>query len=459
MAEEDDPTDEIVDASKEGVGARVRAANARTAAGVRAGFTVPTLPTSAPPPVAPAAPAASPAPGSPPAAPAPPAESPSPAAAVAPAAPQPGSTPRLVSASAPAPAPATSAAPPDSAEEKARRFVEMHGGNTTAALAKALEDNNRLAALARENEELRAGRGGAPGPAAPGAPAPAAEPEPLTEEQVQQALREAAAADRDCLRMADEFRSLQTRYTAIATYDDAGKLTGGELYDIERELSAVEAHIDPAKFKLDLEPPDAITLQDLNNRKLNLETKKGNLEGEWERKVGRATTVRDKFAARVDGFRGNIERNHAAQVLERESQQTQGASEKTWTTTWDREYEALAREKNLSREDKADLEKLLLEKADVVFNNNGDIPPETVKGWLAEKAAEVLAFRDRRNGQAAVDAARLHAAAVAQPAPSGPAALASVPAGGGAPDNRSARQKRLDADRRTAVASRSIYSR
>ncbi len=52
------------------------------------------------------------------------------------------------------PAPGTQPVPPQFTDPAARRFLEMHQGNMEAALAKALRDNNRLAALARTNPDL-----------------------------------------------------------------------------------------------------------------------------------------------------------------------------------------------------------------------------------------------------------------------------------------------------------------
>ena len=114
----------------------------------------PAAPTPAPPAPAPAAvpPAPEPAPAP---APVPPAPEPPPAAAPPapdifhppPAPPAPGEPP-------PAPAPPEPpAAPAEIVDPQARRYLEMHGGNFEAALAKALKDNNRLAALYRENPE------------------------------------------------------------------------------------------------------------------------------------------------------------------------------------------------------------------------------------------------------------------------------------------------------------------
>jgi len=360
-----------------------------------------------------------------------------------------------VSASAPAPAPATTADPaPDDAEAKARRFVEMHGGNTTAALAKALEDNNRIAALVKENEALKAGK--APADTTAGA-APAA-PKPPTEEEIQQSLREQAAADPECRRMADDFKTHQQAAIEIATYDQRGNLTGGKLFDVEQQLDAIEKHLDPAKFKLGVEPPNELVKEDLQRQRAELRGERRELRDQYRDHVSTAGQLRDGFAARVDGWRDGIIQKHTEATQAQESQDQQNAAEKAFNTTWDAEYAALVKEKGLSREDAADLQELLFKAADVVLNNGGDIEPHQLKGWLQTEADKVLKFRDRARGSAAVADSRRASAAVAQPAPSGPAAVAAAPAPG-APDNRSARQRRIDADRRTAVASKSIYAR
>lgn len=115
----------------------------------------PASPAGVPPP-APPDPAPAPAPDLPlaPAA-APPAPAvPEPPPSMFPAPPEPPPAPGTVPPPAPAP-PAPPVAPAEGVvqDPQARRYLEMHGGDVNAALAKALRDNNRLGQFARENPD------------------------------------------------------------------------------------------------------------------------------------------------------------------------------------------------------------------------------------------------------------------------------------------------------------------
>lgn len=72
-----------------------------------------------------------------------------------PAPPEPGGEPPAPPAAAPPePEPPATESPSDITDPAARRFLEMHGGDPNKAYAKAMEYNNRLAALAKEHPEL-----------------------------------------------------------------------------------------------------------------------------------------------------------------------------------------------------------------------------------------------------------------------------------------------------------------
>lgn len=188
------------------------------------------------------APASSPTPDP---APAPPAQAAPPTEATPPAAP-----PQVPPAAAPA-APTTidtNGLSPD-----AQRFLQMQGGDVNQALAKAMEYNNRLAALARGEAPAPGAPPAAPAaPPAPATPAPAptvAAPQappaaaPVDPKAIQAEVDRLLGADQEAVRLATEFANDVQRVQEI---DAQQPNLDGEIAYLTRRLQDGDVKEDEA---------------------------------------------------------------------------------------------------------------------------------------------------------------------------------------------------------------------
>lgn len=381
-------------------------------------------------------------------------ESPSPQAAAADSVPG-ARQPRLVSvlaekAEAPAPSKVPEAATPDDAEAKARRWLDMHGGNATAAHAKALDDNNRMADLARRNQELEAQVAGRAPTTEPGAPPP--EPA-ITEEELNAAVRLKETEDQQCLTWQNEFHQNAQRLNDLLKREDGG----GELVKLSRQIIAINANLDPKAFGLDDQQElDEVTRADMERKRETALSKQERLLNERARLETRQANLDAWYTQRSNQFRGEILNQHRQAEAAKAGEVVRASSETEFKGAWASAFKQVA--EGYSKEDALYLEKSLLRAADVEFNNGGDIETAQLIDWMKRHEGEVRGFRDRAAGHAAAATAVQKDRHTEQPAPNGAAARA--PESAMTPQaNSSARDRRRAAERQAALRSRSIAVR
>lgn len=365
----------------------------------------------------------------------------------------PGAQPRLVSVLA-EPAAADSKVPDaqsDDAESKARRWLQMHGGNATAAHAKALEDNNRLADQARRIQELEAQVEGR----APAEMGTAPEPVDLTEEELDAAVRQQEVEDQYCRAWHNEYSQIQKRIDQLVKYNETGQEVDGELPRLRRQIFAMQARLDPKSMGLDESDIDEVTRAELEGKLELARSKQERLLSEKSRYESRQQELDAVYTRRAQGFRDQIVHKQRQVQAEKAGEAVRTSSEKEFKGAWATAFGQVSG--GYSKEDAAYLETHLLRAADVVFNSGGDIPTAELVTWMHRHEGEVKRFRDRAAGKAAVATAVERGRHTAQPAPTGSAAVAPPETVSSA--NSSARDRRRAAERQAALRARSIAVR
>jgi hypothetical protein len=366
------------------------------------------------------------------------------------AAPTPAAAPSAPAAEAPAPA-ATPAASPASL-----RLVSVSdpAGSTSPKTDPAPSAEERLAALERENQELKAKVGTAPAAAAPAEPESVVSEEP-TPEEVTKLVKGELARDAECRTLAAEFNTNEKRLNDIVTYNESGVPTGGELVSVATKINTLEGYLEPEKKGVKGAPDlDEITKDDYRRQLADAKSERERLLLEYQRLQDRNEKVDGKYQSKAGAVREQILKNDRARRQAETREKQEHADEKAGKAEWVTAFRG-AVPTDLSKDDREWVHETLLEKANAAFDRGEDIPD--FKQWMAKHAPVLLDRIGRRKGTEAVQTAREKERVNTRPAPTGPASIAT-PTTSNDP-NLSPRDRRRAAEAKVAAASRHLVLR
>jgi len=344
-------------------------------------------------------------------------------------------------------------------QSKAERYVEMYGGEkvenlpaaAVKALAKALDDNNRLAEMAKGK------------PPASGKPESEATDTPPSEEEPPQPSGEEIPSDPDALTawaqqqaMTDpEGVALRQAYqplveeaqTLLKTDPQSGQPVGGELFDLSQQLSYITMRLDAEKFGD--EPLTDIEREDLQDRQGRLEGRQEVLLNKYDRISRKANDLADRYDARVDWIaKAARDEVTAAQQAEAERAAEAEAAE-TFNAAMDTAIGEVAA--HLTPEDRLKLTHALDDEAFLAVHARGERIGDP-KDWVSTHAPAQLSRLGLAQARAVQQVGDQLDRLTQQPAPSGANAVAPPP-----PQQLSARDRRRAAERATQQAARQRF--
>lgn len=334
-------------------------------------------------------------------------------------------------------------------------WLEKFGGpskDPKVAARKALDDNNRLAALAKATKE--------PAPE----PAPA-DDQPLSQELQQRVdtdLRKLSEADPNCRAWKTEFHQRQAEVKGV---DDRlmqilafkGDVpAGGELLEISRQIDYWNARVDPKKVGVSDEPLDPIEQDRAESTLARLETRKNLLLTERHRllqdrgdHVKAAGALEERWNGYLAQQRDRLEKGIRTQAQEHHRVEREQEAVDAATREWDASFTSETKALKLSDTDRTRLEDHLVREANLVFYAGGDTGP--TGPWMTGEIKRWLADHDIDAGRTDRKIAQARIPTVQQPAPRGTAAEAPNPA-----QALTAGQRRREAERRVDRLSRDI---
>jgi hypothetical protein len=376
---------------------------------------------------------------------------------------------RLVSDALLTDTPRTEEQPPLTDDQKiqkdADRYVRMAGGDpkdpasAQRALAKALSDNNRLAALSKERQqqdavigELRA-RVGALEHTRDDFVPPPAEIDPDDADQINLVVDRLLNKNPEAQSIFARWQEQRDEAAKIAERDRNGAVVGGELFTVQNDIAVLKSNLDDAnRTRLGLPPLADIDKEDLESKLEKASAKADRLIDRY-REYARAmrelqaenNDLRERARERVRE-KAKLARQQAAERAAAPKREAE--AEELWDSSFAAASEGLP-------SDTADLlEHHLLLLADSVVNGMGEKIPD-LDGWIRKQSDKFLKSTGIAQGRADVEAARLKERDYRQPAPLGRASLA-VP-------ERSEKitpgERLRAADRRAALLSRRISAR
>jgi len=352
--------------------------------------------------------------------------------------------------------PATADRPTDE-ESKAKEYLSHYGvpadqlkaltPEVKKALAQALDTTNRAAESARRLQQLEKG-------AQTRETTRAADDEfdPEDPEQVEIAAQNTARGDQECRTLVEAWRQNAEQFGVLVKRDGNGVLTGGEIYDVLREINDVEAQLDDKRReRLKLQPLEEDQKIDLGDRHERLLTKRERLQLRATVLDNKMTELADRFDQKLSGFREDIERTAKAKVQETR----QAEAEETEKAEAERLFDETVSElsSGLGEQAAAELETALVNEADFLVNVQGrEMSPAQLKTWMERRGREILKAFNLGSSKNDIETARQKERDAQQRAPRGRAAVAETPPREGA----STSDRLRAANRRTSVLSSSI---
>jgi hypothetical protein len=220
---------------------------------------------------------------------------------------------------------------------------------------------------------------------------------------------------------------------------------------VSGDVLAIEHSLDDKKREsLGLPELDELARDGLRARLETLRSRQERLGNRRDQLKSKREALEDRYEQRMRGWVNDVRQTAANKRLEKKESESRDAEEVAadgqWTESW------VAASKSLPEDVKDEVETYLLARADVVYNDLGRTIPD-LRAWMSEKINKLLGARNVTAGMSDVEVARLRERDARQNAPRGRAAIAEP-----APTrtNVTPEERRRDADRRTALAARSI---
>lgn len=331
----------------------------------------------------------------------------------------------------------------EDAEAKAKRWLEMNGGDQAKANARALEFNNRLAKDAKD------------GKTPPATEEPPAEPAPVevSAEEITTKVKASVAADADCQRFIRDFQVADKRLKEIVEYTDSGVPKDGELVRLSRRLATIEGYLDPEKAGIENAPVlDELQREELVREKEKAEGVRERLLSEYARLEARAESITDKYSKRIQGIKSSVERKAQVEAQAAKQDETYEADHAAATDEWKTALDEILKDEK-DAVVRADIEERLLLKANATYDAGKQIP--VFRTWMAPEVARIRDIDARKAGLTSTELARLKDRDASTPAPRGAAAVAAASSPSSA-DLLSPRDARKAAERRASERARSI---
>jgi DNA repair exonuclease SbcCD ATPase subunit len=350
-------------------------------------------------------------------------------------------------------------------QKDADRYVRMAGGDpkdpasAQRALAKALSDNNRLAALSKERQqqdavisELRA-RVGALEHTRDDFVPPPAEVDPDDADQLNIVVDRLLTKNPEAQSIFARWQEQRDEASKIAERDRNGAVIGGELFTVQNDVAMLRSNLDDAnRARLGLPPLADIDKEDLENKLEKASAKADRLIATY-REYARA--MRELQAENNDLRERTRERVREKAKLARQQAAERAAAPKREAEAealWDDSFATVSG--GLPPETAELLEHHLLLLADSVVNGMGEQIPD-LNSWIQKQSDKFLKSTGIAQGRGDVEAARLKERDYRQPAPLGRASLA-VPERS---EKITSGDRLRAADRRSALLSRRISAR
>jgi hypothetical protein len=305
-------------------------------------------------------------------------------------------------------------------KERAQRYLKMYDGDLDRALAAALDQNNRLAELARQQKVKGPKETAAPPettePASPDADADAEPAVPFTSrDEAYEWGKAQARNDAACQKLADQYATVEAEYAKLYAKDPKTGAATGELVDLNQKLTRIQLALDPAgRTELNLPELDDFGREDLMRKQELLATKRERLMAQAQRLSGVMENIASQYEGRVWAFvqaeQQKLER--AAQTREQKALEDQEV-ERT-SKRWDATMASIT--KGLPEGTANTLQKYLVMKANLHVNVKKE-PIDDIEAWAKGEAEEFLASFKTEQGRSDVAAARERKARVRPPAP------------------------------------------